>query len=230
MLFSGLTTIYMAATNLGRMGHRRQKWLWLGLGFAGYVAVFAVLSVLPDLGSFGRLVGYAINLPVGWYLRDYQRDLFETGLRFGAKQASSVVGVVFGLGVTLVALALPLLPVSVWYQLRFASGVTALSEDRCEDARATFLGLVELDSEDVGALYNLGLAEWCIGDFESAATRFRDYAQQESDDPDGHAMLAYCLWLDGRDATARPSLDKALALDPNVLKRLEIEELALIRD
>jgi tetratricopeptide (TPR) repeat protein len=229
MLFSGLTTIYMAATNMSRMGHRREKWLWLGLGFAGFVAVFAVLSFLPDVGAFGHLIGYGLNLPIGWYLRDQQQGLFKMGLSFGAKQASSLIGVVLGLGLTLLALATPTVPLTVWYEMRFASGVTALSEDRCEDARATFLDLLAFDSEDTLATYNLGVAELCLDHLEWAAKSFRDYATREPNDPDGHAMLAYCFWLNDRDDAARSRLKKALELDPGVIERLGIEEIADIQ-
>ena len=140
-----------------------------------------------------------------------------------------MIGVVLGLGLTLLALAVPVVPLTVWYEMRFASGVTALSEDRCEDARATFLDLLAFDSEDTLATYNLGVAELCLDDFESAATSFRNYTTREANDPAGHAMLAYCLWLDDRDNAARRSLERALELDPDVIERLGIEEIAVIR-
>jgi len=119
-------------------------------------------------------------------------------------------------------------PIGLTYELRLADGVTALNEDRCEEAREIFLDLVDSDAEDTGALYGLGVAEMCLGQLDPAIGRFRDYATRMPDDPDGHAMLAYCLWLAERDAEARQPLQRALEIDPGVLERLDIEELSVI--
>ena len=85
---------------------------------------------------------------------------------------------------TLLALAVPLVSVTAWYDARFNRGVEALSEQRCDDARATFGDILAFDSEYFGARYNLGVAELCLDEIESATTRFRHYTRQVADDPD----------------------------------------------
>lgn len=220
LLFSGLTPIYMAATNLGRLGRKREKWLWLGLGFTGFVLLFGVFASLPEMETAGRFVGYLINLPIGWFAREQQKRPYRIGLRLGAKQASTFVGVLLGLGVTLLALAIPVVSLTAHYEIQFQRGLRALQEDRCEEAQEVFARLYRLDSEDFSAIYNLGCAEYCLGEWEAAIERFRAYVNHVADDPDGHALLGDCLAQAGRVRDAERSLQRALQLDPGVLERL----------
>jgi len=231
LLFSGLVPITLAAMNFGRLGQRRAKWRWLGLGFLGFASLFAGLMLFPDVGSgIGKLVGYAINLPIGWAARDRQRDLYRAGLRLGAKPASTVIGTLAGLGVLALAIVLPVVPIMTYIEVQGQRGIEAIQEDRCEEAAEILRAVHRLNSEDELFAYNLGVAEVCLEQWEPAVDHFRQYVRLHDDDPDGHAMLGYCLVNVGREKEAEKAFLRAQAIDPQILDQFEFDptaELAL---
>lgn len=220
-LLSGMVPVFLVASNWGRIGDTTRKRRWLFMGFAGYVALFSALILLPDFGRSGsKLLGYLINLPIGYLLREKHRPVYISAISMGAKSTSSILGSIKGFGLTLLALAIPIVGFSAYMTVEESRALALLQEGRCEEAVVTFERIVSWDDEDEYIKYNRGLCYLCLERWEDAAEDFRTYLQKHDDDPDAHAFLGYVLQVQGKQEEADRHFDTAERLDPEVLTRL----------
>jgi hypothetical protein len=99
-------------------------------------------------------------------------------------------------------------------------GLTALQQDRLDDARSHFEAMVELAPRDAAGYAYLGLVSLRGGDLTVAEEWIREALRRNDQDPDTHLMLASVLSAREEEEDARSALRDALALDPMHLRSL----------
>lgn len=220
-LLSAMVPIYLAASNWGKIGMTRTKHLWLGLGFLGFVLLFTVLALLPDTGSAGgRLMGYIINLPVGYLLRDMQRPLYHSAVRLGSQPGPLFKGCVFGLGFVLCAMAVAFVGVTAKYHFEFQHGRELLAQDKYEEAATVFENILREDPNDDSAVFNLALCHVFMEQWAEAAQGFEQYLRRNDKNPAAYALLAHVRNAQGRHPEADSLAAKARALEPSIFEKL----------
>lgn len=220
-LLTAMVPIFLAASNWGRTGDGARKRRWLMIGFVCYLIFFGAVIVLPDLGTRGvRFIAYLINLPIGWLLRDIQRPVYKSALALGAKPASTFMGSIKGLGITLMAGAIPAAGFMSYLTIEESRAQAFLQEDQYEQAEAVYERLLVWNAEDENIKYNLALCHLCMERWEDAAEGFRAYLQRHDNDPVAHAFLGYALEHQGLYEEAERHYVTAEKLDPEVLTGL----------
>lgn len=198
LLLSAIVPIYLASVNWGRMGQISTRRKWLLLGLSGFVILFLCLLLLPDSGRAGsNLIGYLINLPIGYFLSTKQRPLYKKALGLGAIPASTFIGSIKGLGITLILLLVSIVAMVITTDSLLKRGQSLYEQNRCKEAASIFEWLLELDTEDEYLNYDLAKCYICLKQWDKAVDYLKIFLKFHDDDADAHQNLAYALEQQG---------------------------------
>ncbi len=217
--------LYLAATNWGRMGRLRLKWLWLGFGLAGFALVTVALVVASPAWSTGqRALAIALQLGVGYGLALPQQADYESALRLGARRASLIKGAAAGVALTVVAIGVSFVLGVVTkasiegFRYQYASDLAA--QARYEQAIVIFDDLLQWDPEFDDALLARSICYGALERWDEAGTGLDLFLTREPRNPDALGLLASCRVQQGRQAEAESLAAVARELDPQVFTRL----------
>ena len=220
-LLSGLVPIFLAASNWNRIGDSTRGRYCLLIGFVGFMALFGLLILLPDrVNPLLNLLGYLINLYIGWMLHHTQRPVYKAALALGARSASVVIGAIKGFGLTLLALAIPIVSFTAFLTAEENRALAFYEEGQYEKAMLVYERLLLWDAEDGNVRFSIAICHIYMEQWEDAATGFRSYLKRHDGDPEAHAYLGYALQKQGQQEEAEQHFAKAERLDPEVLRRL----------
>ncbi|MFM8580756.1 MAG: tetratricopeptide repeat protein [Planctomycetaceae bacterium] len=219
--FSGLVPIYLAASNWGQLRQRRRKFLWLGLGVLGFAALFTLFSVLPTaVGGIGRVIGFAVNLSLGFLLGQSQRPLYEAAVKQGARPASLFKGLLLGLGFVVGALALAVGGMVARYNLEFEQGVRLLEQEDFPAAASVFQRILRTDPDDPAAQYRLAWCQFQMRNWDEAGRGFEHYLKADENNSVALALLSRVRFIQGRSKEGEALAARARALDPQIFESL----------
>jgi tetratricopeptide (TPR) repeat protein len=221
-LLSAWVPIYLAALNWGRLGNPQAKRRLLLAGFLGFVALFSLLMFLPISAgpSYSKFFGHLINPTIGWLLMSFQETAYARASKLGAKNASTTVGSIRGLGFLLLAMAIPIVGFSVGWTFMNDRATALLQEDECEEAAVVFERLLRWDETDTVIRYNLGLSYACLERWGEAVENFEEYLEENGGDSEAHAFLGWALDNQGHSEQAEAHYATAEELEPGILDRL----------
>ena len=221
VLFSGLVTIFLAASNYGRLGQANLKRRLLFLGFIGYLAVFTILILLPETeGSLSKYIGWIINIPVGFYLRDKQRPLYAAAIRLGAGRESLFKGTVKGLGLAICAL---IIPVITWFavtEIQINRGESLIEQGKYEEAVVHFEKLYSNNPEDTDVIGNLVHCYMILEEWDKAAGCLDIYLKGDNENAAAHAYLGYIRYIQGNELEGERHIARAESLSPGICNTL----------
>ena len=217
ILFSAMVPIYLSASNWGRLGNPQRKRKLLVIGFAGLLVFSTVLMLLPFSASSGKYIGFLINLPIGFFLREYQRSVYKTALFLGAKPASTVTGTLKGIAVTVLAVLIAILGITAYTDYETKRGIMLIREEKCEEAEVVFKRLLSLDTSDEYVKFNLAICYLCMEKWDEAVDNLNAYLQHHSDDPNAHVYLGIAFEGKGMLKEAQQHYETAQSLDPEVM-------------
>jgi len=220
LLLTAMVPIFLAASNWGRIGKTGRRNRWLLIAFVCFILFFGVLILLPDSGMSTKYLGYLINLPIGWILREKQQPVYAVSLVLGAKPASIFFGSIKGFALALLALLISAAGFMAYMIVEENRAVALYEEGRCEEAASIFEKLLRREAEDDKARFGLALCHVCMERWEDAANGFRAYLKRNNDDPVAHAFLGYVLQEQGQQQEAEEHFNTAVSLDPKVLTEL----------
>ena len=220
-LLSGLVTIFLAASNYGRLGRDNIKRRMLFWGFIGYLVIFTVLMLMPETDeTASRYIGWVINLPVGYYLWYKQKSLYETALSIGANRESLLKGGAKGLGLVVCAFLIPLVAWIVVTEFQINQGESLIEQEKYEEASIHFERLYASDSEDPDIVSNLAVCYIFLEEWDKAAHCLKTYIESNEDDASAHAMLGYVRDVQGYDFLAEQYYMRAEELSPGIMNQL----------
>lgn len=220
VLFSAMVPIYLAATNWGRLGEVRKKWLWLGVGFLGLTLLFTVSMLLPDEYAGAKWLGYLFNLPIAYALRQTQRPVYATALRLGALPRSLWLGSIVGLVLVVAALAVAIAGQGAAYDIQYRRAHALVGDGKFEEAARIFQDMLRRNPDDGGAEFNLALCYHGLERWDEAADGLERCIRRNPADAEAHTFLAYVRARQGRRTEADSLASRARGLDPQVVQRL----------
>lgn len=208
----------MAAANWGQMGERRTRALWLLLGFAGFAALFLVLSWLP--GPIAFLV-MPTSVAISYFLRDRQGSLYATALRLGGRPQATWLGTIIGIGLLLGAIAVPILVSVASYNLGNERAIALMNQERFSEADKIFEGFLRKDPQDGVVTFELAFCRLYEGRWEEASRGLERSIVLDGADPAMiYASLAVARAGLGRMAEADSLARRARGLDPAIFTRV----------
>lgn len=218
--FSGLVPIYLAASNWGQFRQTRKRFLWLGLGFLGFAALFTLVGMLPKTArGIARWIGLAVNLPIG-SLGKSQRPLYKAAVNLGARPASLFKGLFLGLGCVLGALA-PAVGIShAKYTLEMEQGVRLVEQEDYSAAAAIFRRMLRNDPDDPAVAYWLAWCHFQMRNWDEAGRGFEQYLKADEKNAVALALLSRVRLIQGRGKEGESLAARARAQDPQIFEKL----------
>lgn len=92
-LFSFLPTGIICSLNYGRLGDNKKKWITLALTILGFIA-FTILASQLTVKTSSFLL--PINIGIGIFLRNIQKELYNEHIQNGGKRASYFLPIFIG--------------------------------------------------------------------------------------------------------------------------------------
>lgn len=93
VFFSFVPAGIMCSLNYGRCGNQRKKWTFFLSTILGFMALIALAIILSVKTSS---IFLAINIGVGIYFRNIQRQLYEEHIKNGGGRASYLLPIIIG--------------------------------------------------------------------------------------------------------------------------------------
>jgi tetratricopeptide (TPR) repeat protein len=93
----------------------------------------------------------------------------------------------------------------------------SMAENLVGEAAAALQFLLLMQPNNTDAIFELGSAFIHFANFDSSGELFRQYVKLKPNDPMGHAMLGYVLFLSSQFDDARASLTRALEIDADLI-------------
>jgi len=92
----------------------------------------------------------------------------------------------------------------------------SIAENLVGEAAAALQFLLLMQPDNTDAIFELGSAFIHFANFDNSRELFHQYVKLKPNDPMGHAMLGYVLYLSNQFDEARKRLNRALELDPKL--------------
>lgn len=221
VLLSGLVPIFLAASNYGKLGRTDTKRRLLFLGFIGYLAVFAILILLPETdNTLSKYIGWIINVPVGYYLRLKQKPLYVAAIRLGAGRESLFKGTAKGLGLAIGALIIPIIAMIAVTEIQIDRGESLMEQEKFEEATVHFEKLYSYNSEDPEIVINLVFCYMVLEEWDKAAGCLDAYIKSNDDEAVAHAYFGYIRYIQGNELEGERHIARAESLSPGICNKL----------
>lgn len=98
LLFSFLPAVIMYSINYGRLGQAKKRTFYLISGFILFILMVFVSMFFN--ASILKAVTYSINVALGMYMRNDQRNMYDNYINAGGKKASLVLPVILCIALT----------------------------------------------------------------------------------------------------------------------------------
>jgi tetratricopeptide (TPR) repeat protein len=225
LFLSAMVPIYLSASNWGKIGKTRTKWLWLGGGFVFFVLLFAVLMYLPDSShTSAKIIGYAVNVPIAFYLHGKQKSVYGVAIQLGASSGSlfkgSLVGLSYAIVALIIAVALQATHSVMKYNSDLNHGVDLFDHKQYEEAAVVFSKILRQDPKDRDALIYISLCNYNLERWDKTAEILVYYLKQDTKNPVAYALLSRVRAKQGDLKQAEKLALQARILDPQIFVKL----------
>lgn len=102
LLFSFLPAVIMYSINYGRLGQAKKKTFYLVSGFILFILMVFVSMFFN--ASIIKAVTYSINIALGIYMRNDQRNVYDNYINAGGKKASFVLPIILCIVLTILVI------------------------------------------------------------------------------------------------------------------------------
>jgi tetratricopeptide (TPR) repeat protein len=225
LLLSAMVPIYLSASNWGKLGKTRTKWLWLGGGIILFALLFAVLWYLPDSSQTGaQIIGYAVNVPIALYLREKQKSVYGVAIQLGAETGSlfkgSLVGILILAFSLIVGVSIPVARNVMKYYDDLDHGTDLFDHKHYEEAAIVFSDILREDPEDKEALIYMALCNYSMQKWDKTGEIIAFYLKQDTQNPVAYALLSRVRAKQGNVKQAEELALQARILDPQIFVKL----------
>ena len=219
VFFSGFVPLWLAGLNWRRLNQQKKANLAMFGGVASFVLVFSFFAWLPEeMGGNFKILGYAINLPIGLMVKSNQYPLYQAWRIRGAKGAGSAGQMFLAFGIAIMLALACAMPVIFYMESRVKSGTELLVEGNYEAADRAFREVLERDSRDIGALYGAAYAAAGQGKWSKVEEYLNAYMLEVHDDAAAIAMMGLVARSKGDEEAAARYFKRAEGLMPGVVQ------------
>lgn len=221
LLLTAMVPIYLSASNWGKIGKKKTKWLWLGGGIAFFIVLFTAFYYLPDSKHINDvLIGSIVNIPIALYLRAKQIPVYGVAIQLGASRASLFKGSLVGFFFLIIAIAVPATTFMMKYYSELDHGIELFENSQYGAAIMVFNEILRDDPKDEDALVYSALCNYNMEHWDESQEILVNYLKINTNNPVVYALLSKIHSIKGDMKEAEKMALQARILDPEIFDKL----------